>query len=304
MRSRGNGFYSLVLIVVLLCGFSLARAQGGTGKLPPRPIPRPIPRPPGPRVPVTLLPPPCSARSPSRATGRTHSASLPNGVRLELVELPAGSFCMGSENGAPDEKPPHKVTVKPFYIGKYEVTQQQWQALMGNNPSNFKNCGGTCPVEQVSWDDAQRFITRLNSLNDGFVYRLPSEAEWEYAVRAATTGDYAGNPGLMAWFADNAGNQTHPVGQKQPNSFGLHDMHGNVNEWCEDWYHLNLGYRGAPADGNVWESRGEQTMRVVRGGSARNNPTNLRSASRGKSEPGSRSAIIIGFRVVAVSRSR
>jgi formylglycine-generating enzyme required for sulfatase activity len=223
---------------------------------------------------------------------------LPGGAKLDLVEIPAGSFCMGSENGPPDEKPPHKVTFRQsFYIGKYEVTQDQWQKLMGNNPSSFSDCGN-CPVEQVSWDDAQRFIVKLNQLNDGFGYRLPSEAEWEYACRAGTTGDYAGNLTAMAWYSDNAGNKTHPVGQKQANAFGLFDMHGNVNEWCEDWYHLNLAYRGAPTDGNVWESRGGQATRVLRGGSWRNNATNQRSSARGKSEPGLR-LNLIGLRVVA-----
>ena len=208
---------------------------------------------------------------------------------------------MGSDDGAPDEKPVHKVTIKqPFYIGKYEVTQEQWQALMGNNPANFKACGG-CPVEQVSWDDAQRFIAKLNESNTGFTYRLPSEAEWEYAARAGTTGDYAGNLGAMAWYDLNAGNKTHPAGEKQANGFGLHDMHGNVNEWCEDWYHLNLAYRGAPADGGVWEIRGEQQSRVLRGGSWRHNAANQRSAARGKSEPGMRLSVI-GFRVAATPK--
>jgi formylglycine-generating enzyme required for sulfatase activity len=212
---------------------------------------------------------------------------------------------MGSEAGSPDEKPVHKVTFKQsFYIGKYEVTQEQWQKVMGSNPSTSRACGDNCPVEQISWDDAQRFLAKLNQLNDGFDYRLPSEAEWEYACRAGTTGDYAGNLGALGWFDNNSGNQIHPVGQKQPNGFGLYDMHGNVNEWAQDWYHLNLGYRGAPADGSAWES-GTERFRVLRGGSARNTAANLRSSSRGRLEPATRNnVIVIGFRVVAVARTR
>lgn len=295
--------YGLVLVTILLlaCAPTSVLAQGGTGKLPlpppPKRDPRPIFKMPSPVPPPVL----CSGRSPRQATGRTHAANLPGGAKLELVEIPAGSFCMGADDGAPDERPAHKVTIRqPFYIGKYEVTQEQWQALLGNNPSNFKACGG-CPVEQVSWDDAQRFIAKLNELNNGFAYRLPSEAEWEYAARAGTTDDYAGNLSAMAWYDLNAGNKSHPVGEKQANSFGLYDTHGNVNEWCEDWYHLNLAYRGAPTDGSVWEARGEQRSRVLRGGSWRNPAGNQRLSARGKSEPGARLSVV-GFRVVAIPR--
>src|SRR5262249_42225078 len=146
----------------------------------------------------------------------------------------------------------------------------QWQAVMGNNPSHFKDCN-SCPVEQVSWDDAQKFIQRLNQLNDGYTYRLPTEAEWEYACRAGTTGDYAGELKAMAWFDENSHTgiygyqQTQQVGQKQLNPWGLADMNGNVSEWCEDWYHET--YYGAPSDGGAWLSGGEQKSRVSRGGS-------------------------------------
>jgi formylglycine-generating enzyme required for sulfatase activity len=214
------------------------------------------------------------------------------------VLVPAGSFMMGSTNGGTDEKPVHQVTIsQAFYMGKYEVTQGQWQTVMGNNPSNFKDCGGNCPVEQVSWDDAQNFINKLNESNDGFRYRLPTEAEWEYACRAGTTGDYAGILSEMAWYGKNSGSKTHAVGGKQPNAWGLADMHGNVWEWCQDWYHET--YYGAPTDGSAWLSGGEQEYRVLRGGSWGNYAEGLRSAVRDYGAPDSRVSFN-GFRVIAV----
>jgi formylglycine-generating enzyme required for sulfatase activity len=217
---------------------------------------------------------------------------------MELVYVPAGSFTMGSENGG-DETPVHTVTIREgFYMGKYEVTQAQWQAMMGDNPSKFK--GDNLPVETVSWIDAQNFIQKLNALNDGFIYRLPTEAEWEYAARAGTTGDYAGNLDSMAWYGSNSGGKTHAGGTKQPNAFGLYDMHGNVWEWCQDWSHGN--YNGAPSDGSAWESGGEQKYRVLRGGSWRYDASSCRSAVRGVGTPDSRD-VYIGFRVVALARS-
>jgi formylglycine-generating enzyme required for sulfatase activity/predicted Ser/Thr protein kinase len=246
-----------------------------------------------------------------------------NSVGIEFVEIPAGSFMMGSTNDDPQQQPVHQVTIaQPLYMGRYEVTQAQWQAVMRSNPSGFG--GDNLPVERVSWNDAQQFIRRLNAMNDGYTYRLPSEAEWEYACRARTTEDYAGVLDAMAWYANNSGrtyidadeiwrtdqtnygtriinngNQTHPVGQKQPNSFGLYDMHGNVWEWCQDWYHEN--YNGAPTDGSAWISGGTQQYRVVRGGSWYDLAARLRSADRIRLRPGYRSDAF-GFRVVAVSR--
>lgn len=205
---------------------------------------------------------------------------------------------MGSTNGQMDQQPVHQVTINySFYMGKYEVTQAQWQAVMGKNPSIFKDCGGNCPVESVSWDDAQGFINKLNEMGDGFTYRLPTEAEWEYACRAGTTEDYAGNLSEMAWFSGNSGSRTHAVGQKQPNAWGLADMHGNVWEWCQDWYHPN--YEGAPGDGSGWLSGGEQKFRVQRGGSWDFTTTILHSANRGRNTPDGRISSF-GFRVVAV----
>ena len=221
-----------------------------------------------------------------------------NQIGMELVWIPAGSFMMGSANGDADEKPVHQVNIeRPFYIGKFEVTQTQWQAVMGDNPSNFKECGGNCPVENVSWDDAKEFIRRLNERNDGFIYRLPTEAEWEYASRAGTTADFAGDLKEVAWFSENSGNKTHAVGQKQANTWGLADMHGNVWEWCEDWYHES--YYDAPADGSAWLIGGEQKLRVMRGGSWVSDATKSRSMNRNYQNPVMRT-FYFGLRVVAV----
>jgi len=146
---------------------------------------------------------------------------------------------MGSNIKA-TEQPPHRVQIEhPFYIGTTEVTQGQWQAVMGNNPSNFKG-EDSLPVEQVSWEDCQSFLQKL-SQKEGKEYRLPSEAEWEYACRAGSTtryfyGDEESKLGEYAWYQDNSGNMTQPVGQKKPNAWGLYDIYGNVGEWCQDWY--------------------------------------------------------------------
>jgi formylglycine-generating enzyme required for sulfatase activity len=239
-----------------------------------------------------------TAREPSSTPAtlpRTHT----NQAGIEFVLIPPGSFMMGSTNGEDNEKPVHQVTIsQAFYMGKYEVTQGQWQSVMGNNPSLFKDCGGNCPVEQVSWDDAQSFINKLNESNDGFRYRLPTEAEWEYACRAGTTGDYAGTLSEMAWYSENSGGKTHAVGGKQPNAWGLADMHGNVWEWCQDGYHET--YYAAPTDGSAWLSGGEQKYRVLRGGSWGFVANGTRSAGRnGYFSPVYRNGNI-GFRVVAV----
>jgi formylglycine-generating enzyme required for sulfatase activity len=201
----------------------------------------------------------------------------------EMVEIPAGSFDMGSNNGEADEKPVHRVTFsKPFAIGKTEVTQEQWYAVMGSDPSYFNGCGDTCPVEQVSWNDAQTFIKKLNA-KTGKQYRLPTEAEWEYACRAGSQLEYCGsdNADNVSWNTLNSGgfffNTPHPVATKHANAFGLYDMSGNVWEWIEDNYHEN--YNGAPADGSAWEGG---SMRVLRGGSWGKDPKFGRAAARSK----------------------
>jgi formylglycine-generating enzyme required for sulfatase activity len=164
-----------------------------------------------------------------------------NGIRYEMALIPAGEFQMGSD--APEakrnEQPVHPVLIsKPFWLGRTEVTQALWQAVMNDNPSDFRNDGNR-PVEHFTWLDAQKFITSLNQMLGGDFFRFPTEAEWEYACRAGTTGERYGELDAIAWYAANSGGQTHPVGQKLPNAFGLYDMLGNVWEWCRDsfcWY--------------------------------------------------------------------
>ncbi len=178
-----------------------------------------------------------------------------------------------------DEMPQHAVSIKAFSLGKFEVTQEQWFAMMGNLPSKFT--GRTLPVEQVSWDDAQVFVKKLSE-KTGKQYRLPSEAEWEYAARAGSQtsysfGDDARELGRYAWLSENSGQTSHPVGEKQPNAWGLHDMSGNVWEWTEDC--LQGSYNGAPTDGRAWTS-GYCLLRVVRGGSVSYGPEGLRAAVR------------------------
>jgi formylglycine-generating enzyme required for sulfatase activity len=205
----------------------------------------------------------------------------------EMVVIPAGSFVMGS-NKSSDEQPTHSVNLRSFLIGKTEVTQEQWEAVMGYNRTTKK--GLTLPVVQVTWDEIQQFIAKLNQ-KTGQKYRLPSESEWEYAARAGTTtewsfGDDESKLGNYAWFARNSGGTTQPVGQKLPNAFGLFDMHGNVWEWTQDCQHNT--YAGAPTDGSAWTTGCLNTLRVLRGGSWVSSPSVLRSAYRGKSNPDGR----------------
>jgi len=203
----------------------------------------------------------------------------------EMVIVPAGNFMMGGSGI--DEGPTHEVNVKSFAMGKTAVTQGEWQSLMGANPSYFKLCGSSCPVENVSWNDAQDFVQKLNA-KTGKNYRLPSESQWEYACRAGGRHEYCGsdNVDAVGWYDRNSGKSTHSVAGKQPNAFGLYDMSGNVWEWVEDWYHDN--YNGAPTDGSAWVSGGEQKSRVLRGGSWNYGPTWLRSALRVSYTPGNR----------------
>ncbi len=191
-----------------------------------------------------------------------------NSIGMELVWVPPGEFMMGSENSGGMSEPVRRVTFRDgFWIGKYEVTQGQWESVMGSNPSYFKKCGLECPVEQISWDDAKAFVARLNTRNDGWVYALPSEAEWEYAARAGTTGDAYGNFDDIAWYEGNSRKRTWPVGKKQPNVFGLYDVLGNVMEWVEDCIEY---YDELATDGSANTTRsktGDTNSRVLRGGS-------------------------------------
>jgi formylglycine-generating enzyme required for sulfatase activity len=230
---------------------------------------------------------------------------LPGDVSVELEQIPAGTFKMGSpetEAGHFKDETLHEVTIsKPFYLGKYPVTQSQWQAVMGSNPSYFK--GPQRPVEEVSWEDAVEFCRKLSELPEekaaGRVYRLPTEAEWEYACRAGSQTAYSfGDDARLlkdfAWFSDNSNSQTHPVGQKKPNAWGLYDMHGNVWEWCGDWY-------GDYPRGSATDPTGpkERSYRVLRGGCWFFSAELCRAAYRNGIGP-TYSDIILGLRLARV----
>jgi formylglycine-generating enzyme required for sulfatase activity len=240
-----------------------------------------------------------SAASPVPAL-ETQSPAVGNAAKagpfgMEFVTIPAGEFRMGSENGDDNEKPVHQVRLsRSFEMGKYEVTQAEWQAVMNNNPSHFK--GEKLPVETVSWAAAQGFIERLNARDDGYVYRLPTEAEWEYACRAGSTGDYAGQLDEMGWYDGNAGGKTHPVGQKKPNAWGLYDLHGNVWEWCQDWLDK---YPSAAVTDPIGLNTG--SGRVFRGGSWNYTAADCRSANRLGFSPGD-GFYYLGFRLVRTAK--
>jgi len=203
--------------------------------------------------------------------------TLPNNVKLEMIYVPGGTFMMGS-NESDSEKPIHPVTLQPFFVGKYPVTQAQWEAIMGNNPSKFK--GANRPVETVTWDDAMQCCAKLSQLT-GQQYRLLSDAQWEYACRAGSVTKYSFGEIIMPALAnyDASGiKQTTDVGKYPANAFGLYDMHGNIWEWCEDVWHGN--YQGAPADGSAWMAGGDLNRHLIRGGSWYNYVNNLRCAYR------------------------
>jgi formylglycine-generating enzyme required for sulfatase activity len=224
------------------------------------------------------------------------------GLNLEMVWLPGGEFQMGSNDSdaSGDEKPVHSVSLDGFWIGKYEVTQRQYEALMGSDPSRFK--GADWPVDTVSWNNATAFCRKLSSVT-GKAYLLPTEAQWEYACRAGSAGKWCfgsdeSQLGKYAWFDRNSGSQTHPVGQKQPNAWRLFDMHGNVWEWCGDWYADS--YSGALSERNP-TGPNSGTFRVLRGGSWVSYPGGCRSAYRSWFGPGDRVGIN-GFRVVRTQK--
>ncbi len=199
----------------------------------------------------------------------------------EMISLPAGSFTMGATGKNSDEAalPAHTVRVKAFAISKFEVTQDEWFSVMGSRPAQFK--GGNRPVEQVTWKLAREFTRKLSE-KTGKQYRLPSEAEWEYAARAGTDSElYFGEGSLAdhAWFDDNSDESTHPVGERRANAFGLHDMYGNVWEWTNDCW--NASYAGAPDDGSAWTT-GDCSHRVVRGGTWYSKPSSISSSLRTK----------------------
>lgn len=236
-----------------------------------------------------------------------------------FVRIPPGEFLMGSRDGGGDERPVHRVRIsRGFEMGKFEVTQAQWEAVMGSNrdaharsekesgaqgepvvsdnPSHFK--GPTLPVEKVSWDEVQQFLRQLNKLDSRHTYRLPTEAEWEYACQAGSTKDDAGSLDRVGWYRANSGGQTQPVGQKQPNAWGLYDMHGNVLEWVQDWYGNNY-YRNGPATDP--QGPGSGSYRVYRGGSWYASAADCRAAFRSFDLPGNR-YYSLGLRLVRTEK--
>lgn len=216
-------------------------------------------------------------------------------IALDMVLIKGGTFQMGSN----DEKPIHSVTLNDFYICKYEVTQQQWRTIMGSNPPKLANEGcNNCPVEQVSWEDVQEFIKKLNQ-RTGSNYRLPTEAEWEYAARGGTKSKnyaYSGTNSIedAGWFQKNSERKTHPVGKKKPNELGLYDMTGNVWEWCQDWFSKSY-YSESPVNNPV--NLTENEYRVIRGGAADTKSERSRVTDR-DAYKSSNKGNFVGFRIV------
>ncbi len=245
---------------------------------------------------------------------KADTGTFKNSIGMEFVLIPTGSFMMGShvsteeaakKYGAPEtwfqrEHPQHKVTIsQSFYLQSTTVTQSQWKMVLGNNPSG-QEYGDDCPVENVSWNDVQDFIKKLNEMEGADNYRLPTEAEWEYACRSGTTTDFsfgedASKLAEYAWYSANSEHRTHPVGKKKPNAWNLYDMHGNIYEWVEDDWHET--YDGAPADGSAWVVKKRSAWRVMRGGSWFNDAQNCRSTDRVEVPPDLRD-FSLGFRLV------
>ncbi|MDR0408433.1 MAG: formylglycine-generating enzyme family protein [Campylobacteraceae bacterium] len=243
----------------------------------------------------------CSDTKEDLSVSKTHV----NSIGMEFVLIPSGSFAMGSGKNAEikvaHEFPQHNVTIsRNFYLGKFEVTQKQWMKIMNSNPSKFK--GDLNPVESINWYDAKTFISKLNALENTTKYRLPTEAEWEYAARAISEDKYsfgndAGELKLYAWYYEGSKKllRTHPVGQKQPNKWGLYDMHGNVWEWTEDFYDPEYYSKSSLKDPISRESSLKSI--VIRGGGWINSAEHLRSAARYYKTPTTKNDDL-GFRVV------
>jgi len=253
----------------------------------------------------------------SKRTAQYFIEDLGGGISLEMVQIPVGSFKMGSPEGegTDDERPQHNVTVQQFFLGKYQVTQEEWAIVattfpkveinIDPDPSRFK--GKRLPIERVLWDDAKEFCARLSKKTKR-EYRLPSEAEWEYACRAGTTTPFHFGSTITTELANYNGNSVYGDGKKgeyrkkttevgafPPNPFGLYDMHGNVLEWCQDQYHNS--YDGAPEDGTAWLGENDNQIRMLRGGSWSSNPVFCRSVNRRYDDGGDWNNNI-GFRVV------
>ena len=225
-----------------------------------------------------------------------------NSISMEFVLIPPGSFRMGGdkklEQAEDHETPRHFVKFSnAFFMGKYEVTQAQWSAIMDNNPSEFKD--DTRPVERVSWNDVQAFVLKLNTKEETNKYRLPSEAEWEYAARAGSESSYTfgADTNILsqyAWDRNNSGGETHPVGQLNPNAWSLYDMHGNVHEWCQDWFDRKY-YSQSPSNAPLGPSTG--LAKALRGGDWGSEDWYCRCASRSLGSPDRRSDRL-GFRLI------
>jgi len=246
------------------------------------------------------------------ATVRIDYVPLGN-TRVAVVNIPAGSFLMGTnqvikaddkwkacETCPPrndSERPVHKVTItKNYWMGQFPITQSQWQDVMGNNPAYFKASGPEAPVEQVSFKDVQEFLKKVNASQDRWLVRLPTEAEWEYAAKAGTSGETYGPLDKIAWYEANGSLITHPVGKKSPNAFGLYDMLGNVWQWCGDWFEP---YSNAQAVDPQGAAKGD--LRPTRGGCFYCNAVHERAARRNR-DTEDHSWRSIGFRVVALPR--
>ena len=283
-----------VLLMAFMSTWAVAQIAGGqirrpvkkpqpTNVTPAKPNHKPTNKRPAPKVPKM---------------SESQRKSIIQNIVNNMVYVEGGTFTMGatSEQGsdaASDEKPAHQVTLSSFSIGKYEVTQEEWEAVMGSNPSHFK--GALLPVEEVSWNDCQEFIRKLNAMT-GKRFRLPTEAEWEYSARGGNRSrgyKYAGGNVLdnVAWYDSNSGNKTHDVGQKSPNELGLYDMSGNVGEWCNDWH----GSYGSSLQSNpVGSPSGSD--RVCRGGSMNNLKWSCRLSYRDRYVPDT-SRISLGLRL-------
>ncbi|MCS6833366.1 MAG: formylglycine-generating enzyme family protein [Flammeovirgaceae bacterium] len=216
---------------------------------------------------------------------------------FEMVYIPAGSFKMGHETGEKMDKPVHEVELDEYWIGKYEVTQAQWVEIMGENPSGFPDCP-QCPIENVNYDDILKFIEKVNE-RSGYTYRLPTEAEWEYAARGGSQSKgykFSGSNNIneVGWYWENSAQKTHPVGQKKPNELGLYDMTGNVAEWCADWYSDDY-YTRSPRKNPQGEEKG--VLRSVRGGSWEMDSRRSIVWHRNSNVPVSRNEAL-GFRLV------
>ena len=251
-----------------------------------------------------------SAQEPKEAGGKATSppkeltVDLGKGVKLEMVLIPAGEFKMGSpdsdKDALPWEKPQHRVRItKPFYLGKYLVTEEQWEAVMRIEPSEFRRPKNPVPI--ASWDDCSVFLGILNAKVGGGKFQLPTEAQWEYACRAGSKtrycfGDDEKQLGDYAWYYENSGKTTHPVGEKKPNAWGLYDVHGNAWELCQDWWKEGY-YKESPVDDPTGPTGG--LHRVFRGGSWFDPAGYCRSAFRGRITPGVQT-FYLGFRVSRV----